>query len=240
MEQPLKIGLTFTGTPEKHNNYVNWLKGKDHIEIITLSTSENNLDELAKLDGIVLSGGVDMHPKIYGSAITNYPNAPEEFDEARDEFEASVFDLSQQYNKPLLSICRGMQLVNAIQGGSFIQDLGPEGNKVHRIEETDKQHLINILPGSLLNEIIGETTCIANSAHHQAVLIPGKDLIVSAQSPEGIIEGLEWKDKTGKPFFLAIQWHPERMYKLGIEHLPTSTNIRERFIAEIKNSINKS
>ncbi|MEO6229290.1 MAG: gamma-glutamyl-gamma-aminobutyrate hydrolase family protein [Ferruginibacter sp.] len=240
MDQPLKIGLTFTGTPEKHNNYVNWLKGNDNIEITTLSTTENNLDEIADMDGIVLSGGVDMHPKIYGSTEINYPNAPDEFEESRDEFEISVFNLSQQYNKPLLSICRGMQLVNAIQGGSFIQDLGPEGNNLHRVETTDKQHPINILPGSLLYEIIGDTDSLANSAHHQAVLMPGKNLLVNAHSPEGVVEGLEWEDKTGKPFFLAIQWHPERMYKLGIEGLPTSTNIRERFIAEAKNSIKKA
>ncbi|CAN5491000.1 hypothetical protein BH11BAC3_BH11BAC3_17100 [soil metagenome] len=239
MNQPLKIGLTFTGTTEKHNNYVNWIKGNDNIEITTLSTTENNLDAIAKMDGIVMSGGVDMHPKIYGSSMTNYPNAPEEFNEARDEFEVSVFDLSQQYNKPLLSICRGMQLVNAIQGGTIIQDLGLEGNHIHRIETTDKQHPINIVPDSLLYEIIGDTTSIANSAHHQAVLTPGKNLIISARSPEGVIEGMEWEDKTGKPFFLAIQWHPERMYKLEIQDLPTSTNIRKRFITEVKNSIKK-
>lgn len=240
MEQPVKIGLTSTDTPEKHTLYANWLISNENIEITTLSVTENNLDAIAKLDGIVMSGGIDMHPKNYGSADINYPNAPGKFDEARDEFETSVFELSQQYNKPLLSICRGMQLVNAIQGGTITQDVGPEGNRLHQIEAIDKQHLIHILPGSLLHEIIGITSCLTNSAHHQAILTPGNGLMISARSPDGIIEGMEWEDKTGKPFFLAVQWHPERMHKSGIGDLPTSINIRERFIAEVKNSINKT
>ena len=232
----IKIGVTYTGTDEKHGNYVQWLKGNEHMEIITLSPLHTDLQGIPDFDGIVLSGGIDMHPKYYRSNITGYPNAPLHFHEKRDEFEMAVFEISQQNNIPLLGVCRGMQLVNCMLGGTLIQDIGPVANAIHRYGQNDKAHGINIVPGTLLHEITEVERNVANSAHHQAINTLGKGLVINCTSDDGIIEGVEWANKENKSFFLGVQWHPERMYKLHLGESPASKNIRDRFIKEIKNS----
>jgi len=240
MQQIIRIGLTYTGTEEKHHNYVNWLKGDDPIEIIRLSAADNNLDKLAELDAVVLSGGVDTHPKNYGCAVTDYPNAPAKFQEDRDEFEIAVFQKSQELQLPVLAICRGMQLINCVLGGDLVQDIGPEANELHRSDTTDEKHEVIILPGTLLADIAQVAKDEANSAHHQCVHLLGKGLQINALSADGITEGYEWEEKYGKPFLLGVQWHPERMYKLGLAASPLSKNIREYFIdAVTKNSLQR-
>jgi putative glutamine amidotransferase len=233
MQQKIKIGLTYTGTKLKHENYVNWLKGDDDMEVIKLCEKDDNLSIVKDMDGIVLSGGVDAHPKTYGSSKTDYPNAPENFDKKRDDFETEVFNITQQQQIPVLGVCRGMQLINCILGGDMVQDIGPASNNIHRNDGDDKKHSVTILPGSLLHEITQINTTQTNSAHHQAIHKIGVGLSINANSVDGIIEGVEWKDKSNKPFMLGVQWHPERMYKLGMQASPLSKNIRDYFINEI-------
>lgn len=236
MQSTIKIGLTYTGTDEKHNNYINWLKGNDRIEIIVLSEEAHNLEEVKAVDAVVLSGGVDAHPSSYGSDIVDYPNAPISFNEKRDLFETDVFKLSQEQKIPALCICRGMQLVNCILGGDMVQDIGADANDIHRNEGVDKIHDVAVLPDTLLSSITQVEKNIVNTAHHQCVNQLGNGLKVNAFSDDGIIEGVEWIDKTNKPFFLGVQWHPERMFKFGMQASPLSKNIREYFINEIKKS----
>lgn len=233
MLQKITIGLTYTGTTEKHNNYVNWLKGNDDIEVIKLSADDDNLLMVNQVDAVVLSGGVDAHPKTYGNSNTNYLNAPEQFNESRDAFETAVFNISQQLQIPVLGVCRGMQLINCILGGDMVQDIGSVSNSVHRNDGNDKIHSIQISANSLLRSITEIDIAETNSAHHQAINHIGKGLNVNAISEDGIIEGIEWTDKSIKPFMIAVQWHPERMYKLGMEASPLSINIRNYFIKEI-------
>jgi putative glutamine amidotransferase len=237
MHTVIKIGVTYTGTDEKHNNYVNWLKGSDRVEIITLNPAYIDLESIENYDGIVLSGGIDMHPKYYHSGKTDYPNAPDHFNENRDQFEVAVFEISQQNNIPVLGVCRGMQLVNCVMGGTLTQDIGPVANAIHKYEHNDKAHGINIIPGSLLNEITGVERSVTNSAHHQSIKITGEGLQVNCMSDDGIIEGVEWAGKEERSFFLGVQWHPERMYKLHLGQSPVTKNIRDRFINEIKKSM---
>ncbi|MBC7887008.1 MAG: gamma-glutamyl-gamma-aminobutyrate hydrolase family protein [Ferruginibacter sp.] len=237
MQTLIKIGVTYTGTDEKHGNYVQWLKGKDPVEIIALSPAHSDLESITSFDGIVLSGGIDMHPKYYQSSITAYPNAPEHFNEKRDEFEAAVFEISRQNNIPLLGVCRGMQLVNCMLGGTLEQDIGLVANAIHRFEKNDKAHGIHIVPGTLLNEISGLERSVVNSAHHQAIKTLGKGLTVNCKADDGIIEGVEFTENENGAFFLGIQWHPERMYKLQLSESPVAKNIRDRFITEIKSSM---
>lgn len=234
MKPGIKIGLTYTGTEEKHNNYVNWLKGNDDIEIIRLSAEDNNLDKAKELDAIVFSGGVDAHPKNYGKSNTNYPNAPENFNVTRDEFETELFYLSQSQNLPVLGVCRGMQLLNCVLGGDLTQDIGTDANDIHRNDGNDKKHSITVLPNTLLSKITKVEEDNANSAHHQSIGHIGNGLMINARSDDGIIEGIEWADKENKPFLLGIQWHPERMYKLDMQASPLSKNIRDYFINEVK------
>ncbi len=228
----ISIGLTYTGSEIKHHNYVNWLKGNDNIEVVKLSADDHNLVKLLEMDGLVLSGGIDAHPKIYGSSITNYPNAPEKFNEQRDEFEIAVFNTALRQNIPILAICRGMQLVNCILGGDLKQDLGEEKNQIHRLINEGKKHDIQIVSGSLLHSITNKEKDIADSAHHQCINHLGKGLLINAKSEDGIIEGIEWADKKGKTFFLGVQWHPERMYMQQLDSSTLSKNIRKYFLEE--------
>jgi putative glutamine amidotransferase len=237
----MKIGLTYTGTEEKHQNYIRWLMGNEEIEVIKLS-ADDTINDLKKYDGFVISGGTDIHPKYYKSKKINYPNAPSAFDEKRDEFEILVFRSAQENNIPVLGVCRGFQLINCIYGGTLQQDLGKALNIIHRAQtengiQKDKAHGLSIEPGTLLSDICGQGRLVVNSAHHQTVKKPGKGLKVNCTADDGTIEGLEWANPSGKPFLLAVQWHPERMFKFQLENSPVSKGIRDRFIEEIKKSI---
>ena len=227
-----KITIGVTVTEARYENYPKWIKGDDDsIEIIELSAEDQNWDQIEECDGILLTGGIDMHPQFYDSANLRYPFAPENFNVARDEFEMHVFETALNLEHPILAICRGHQLVNVALGGNLTQDLGA-GNDIHKRTEEDKQHDIKTVSGSLLQVISGDSGHI-NSAHHQAINELSDELITNSFSPDGVIEGAEWKDKEDKPWLLAIQWHPERI--LDKETNPFSKNIREAFIKAVRN-----
>lgn len=240
----MKIGLTHTGVEEKHLNYIKWLTGDDNIEIIQLKETENKPAEIKKYDALILSGGVDIHPKFYNTEKINYAHAPKYFHEKRDEFEIALFQISQETNKPVLGICRGFQLINCIYNGTLKQDLGEELNKIHKAEvinhiQKDKAHGLDIEKGTILQEILNAERLVANSAHHQTIDKLGEGLKANCKSDDGLIEGFERKIPNGKPFLLGVQWHPERMYKFNLEASPVSKAIRDRFIEEVKKSISE-
>ncbi|MGJ7033126.1 gamma-glutamyl-gamma-aminobutyrate hydrolase family protein [Niabella hirudinis] len=229
----MKIGLTYTGSELKHANYANWLKGDDTIEVVTLSAELDNLDAAAVCDGIVLSGGVDIAPGYY-SAKAGYPNAPDHFQEERDAFETAVFRQAQDQNIPVLGICRGMQLINCIYGGTLAQDLGSK-NEVHKVADNlDKVHGIRIKAGSILHEALRAEQSAVNSAHHQAIGNLGQGLQITATAPDGVAEAIERMETSGHAFLLCVQWHPERMYHFGLEQTPPSNGIRKKFLEAIQ------
>ena len=227
-----KITIGVTHSEARYENYPKWIKGDDaDIEIIELSAENQNWDQIEDCDGILLTGGIDMHPQFYDSANRKYPFAPENFNEKRDEFEMHVFETALNLEHPILAICRGHQLVNVALGGNLIQDLGA-GNDIHKRGEEDKQHDIKTEPNTLLQQISGATGHI-NSAHHQAIHDLSDELIANSYSPDGVIEGAEWKEKEDKPWLLTVQWHPERI--ADKETNPFSKNIREAFIKAVRN-----
>ena len=233
MSQKIKIGVTFSEA--RYENYPTWIIGNDpDIELVELSWEKQNWDDIEDCDGIVLTGGIDTCPKFYESERTDYPNKPDTWNEARDEFEMHVFETALNFDHPVLAICRGLQLVNVSLGGDLIQDLEEAGKNDHRRHgEVDGQHAVSIEPNSLLNQVAGTISGNINSAHHQAVGHISDELMVSATSPDGVVEAIEWKVKEGEPWLLAVQWHPERM--LDKETNPLSKNIREKFIEAVKN-----
>ncbi|MEP6675045.1 MAG: gamma-glutamyl-gamma-aminobutyrate hydrolase family protein [Ferruginibacter sp.] len=233
----MKIGLTYTGTEIKNQNYINWLKGNEDIEVIRLSAADKNEHEV--IDALVMSGGIDMFPPFYGNDKTDYDNAPAVFQKERDEFETAMFNSALKKEIPILGICRGFQLINCILGGNMKQDLGKTLNEVHWADNKpyDKAHGINIEKNSLLIDIATVERTAVNSAHHQAIDQLGKGLKINCFADDGTIEGIEWSDKKDKAFFIGVQWHPERMYKFQLENSAVSKNIRDRFIDEIKKSI---
>jgi acyl-CoA reductase-like NAD-dependent aldehyde dehydrogenase/gamma-glutamyl-gamma-aminobutyrate hydrolase PuuD len=232
-----KIGISYTKT--LFQNYWNWFTPGDlsnDLELVELSFENNNTEDIYKCDGFILTGGVDVDPSFYNGKPV-YNNSPDSHQPERDFFEEKIYRYSQVNKLPLLGICRGMQLVNVLQGGKLIQDLD-DGNERHKKEEADKEHTIIAGNNTLLYRIAGAASGHVNSAHHQAI-DPGEigdNLIVNAydDDDEKIIEGLEFKDKTNKAFMLCVQWHPERVK--GKEKNPFSENLKKQFLAAVRES----
>ncbi len=233
-----KIGISYTETNFK--NYWIWFNDKDiqdDIELIELSFLKNNADDFYKCDGFILTGGVDIHPSFYGGKL-EYDNKPNAFEPERDKFEAKIYKFSHENSKPLLGICRGLQLVNVLQGGKLIQDLNKDRNTKHcRINETDGQHDIRIEKDTLLFNIALCDVVNINSAHHQAIdpEAIGDNLIVNAYDDceEKLIEGIEFRDKKNKAFMLCVQWHPERMLN---RNSILSNEIKNSFLKAVRNT----
>lgn len=227
----MKIAITLTGANQvKQQNYERWIRGNDNVEILTIA-SDADVQRLNECQGLVLTGGVDVHPDYYHGS-TDYPHA-DAWRRDRDEYEIRTFLLAVEKGLPVVGVCRGLQLINVIMGGTLIQDLGDDtGNPVHRKgpdDNQDKEHRVIVKPDTLLHAITGATEGRINSAHHQAIGALGASLRVNAQAEDGTIEGIEWEEPEGKSFFLAVQWHPERMNDM---QSPFSRNIRDRFMAE--------
>ena len=232
-----KIGISYTKT--SFENYWKWITPedmKDDLELVELSYQKNNANDIYRCHGFILTGGIDVHPSFYNGNI-EYNNSPDRFQPDRDHFEERIYRYSQEHKLPVLGICRGMQLVNVLQGGKLIQDLD-NGNERHRKEESDKEHGIVATKDSLLSVVAGSDAGRVNSAHHQAIdpNAIGENLKVNAydDNDEKIIEGLEFADKTGQGFMLCVQWHPERIRNK--EQNPFSENIKAQFLAAVRNT----
>jgi putative glutamine amidotransferase len=159
---------------------------------------------LEGLDGLVLSGGVDLNPRLYGEE--RHPDAEEPVD-ARDEMELRLLRGALERDLPVLAICRGMQLFNVAMGGSLEQHI--EACDVHRRYDLEKRlpvHAVVVEAGTRLAGILGEGKVQVNSRHHQAVARVGEGLRVSARAEDGLVEGIE---VPGKRFAVGVQWHPE-------------------------------
>ncbi len=224
-----KIGISFTST--HFQNYWDWFIPKDHSEaweLVELSFQKNNVKDLVSCDAFVLTGGVDIHPSYYNGS-DQYPHQPDEYQEQRDQFESFIFKYAIDHDRPLLGICRGLQLVNVLMGGTLVQDLGDQNDLHKKVDQQDRMHPVTTVPGSLLYQVTQSLSGTVNSAHHQSIDQLGKNLMVNARSLiDGSVEGIEYENKTGKPFFLCVQWHPERM--MDADGNPFSINIKQRFL----------
>ncbi|MEJ0033937.1 MAG: gamma-glutamyl-gamma-aminobutyrate hydrolase family protein [Bacteroidota bacterium] len=221
-----KVGITDSRSVSMEK-YVSWFNGDD-VEVVKLEVGSH---DYKGCQGFVLTGGTDVHPDAYDGEH-DYPNKPDSWDKERDEYEEVVYKYAKVNKLPILAICRGLQLVNVLEGGTMIQDLGDPGNEIHKKAENDKEHIVTIDSRTFLGDITGATFGTVNSAHHQAVDEPGRSLLVCAVSKDDVIEGLEYKDKTNKGFMIAVQWHPERMKDKDTSAF--SKNIKKAFVSAIK------
>jgi putative glutamine amidotransferase len=231
----MKIGLTKTENPEKQKFYEEWIKGNDDVEVVTLSAGNNSPNDIKGLDALVLSGGVDIHPEFYGGSLEYEKSPASGWKKERDVFEINAFETALDQSIPVLGICRGLQLINVALKGTLLQDLGANLNHTHE-GNPDKVHGVIIEPDTIMRDIIGKEDEKTNSAHHQSIEQLGLGLGISCRADDGTVEAIEWADKKAKPFLLAIQWHPERMYKSGLTNSPASDGIRKRFLEEVKKS----
>ena len=162
-----------------------------------LSLEGTAAEHIGRFDGLLLCGGNDINPALYGEERFN---STVEWDDARDAAELALFNAFFSAKKPIFGICRGHQVINVALGGSLWQDLPGQCG----LEHSGTNHNAAIEHGSFLYELFG-AAAIVNSYHHQAVKRLGDGLRAAAYSPDGIIEGLCHEDAP----LLSVQWHPE-------------------------------
>lgn len=177
------------------------------VKRIPLEDLEKHKEELLACDGLLMPGGADIDPKYYGQAVSEKCG---KIEKNRDEGEWAMMEAFVPTGKPVLCICRGVQLMNVYFGGTLHQDIVDISSCKHSDfkNRADSTHGINLVPGTKLHAILGSDSCRVNSMHHQAADRIAEGLVVNAVSEDGIVEGLEKEDH---PFFVGVQWHPEHM-----------------------------
>jgi putative glutamine amidotransferase len=206
-----------TGRPIYANNraYVRAVESAGGLPILIPMINDLNILTalLTRLDGLVLSGGIDLHPSRYGEEV--HP-LTEEADLELDEFEITLASWAFQEDLPVLGVCRGMQLINVVLGGSLYQDVSDQcpisiAHSNRHLPRTHLAHHTIIEPGSRMEKILGTGGVWVNSLHHQAVKDPGKGVRITGRAPDGIPELLE---VTSYRFVMAAQSHPEEIYSI--------------------------
>lgn len=165
-------------------------------------------DYVNVLDGLILQGGADIDPTVYGEQPTDVIGPT---DAVRDQFELELLRGFAAAGKPVLGVCRGMQLINVAYGGTLYQDLEAAGATQfqHRLPDLYDEHAheVNFTEGGWLQSIYrGAKQARVTSIHHQGVRALGKDLVIDATSPDGVIEAVRHREHG---FLVGVQWHPE-------------------------------
>ncbi len=190
------------------------------LPLVTAQVTRQRL--LDGIDGLLITGsGPDLPPRLYGER-QRYKFSL--MSDRRADFELELVRQAGARDLPLLAICGGMQTVNVACGGSLFQDIPSQVQNAlgHRQKgrATQVSHTVAVTPRSLLKKVVGQSTFMVNSSHHQSVKRVAPSLITSAVAPDGIVEAIE---SPSHRFLLAIQWHPEFLF----EHHPTHRRLFE-------------
>lgn len=163
------------------------------------------------VDGLLISGGDDVHPEMYGSE----PTVSHGIDGEVDRFEIALIEAARSSGKPVLAICRGLQILNVALGGSLHQEVTSKG-EVHELIDKDsdpvemsaRRHVVRFEPDSIIAGLYGSDEAKVNTLHHQGIDRLAEDLIVEGRSDDGLIEAARCR---GDWWALGVQWHPEKM-----------------------------
>jgi putative glutamine amidotransferase len=216
-----RIGVTCGSAPEGRSlaldlEYVEAILRAGAIPlVIPPDLQEESLAEtLQSLDGLLLSGGPDVDPVHFGEEPL--PGMGR-IDPGRDRVELGLARLALEAGMPVLGICRGAQVLNIAAGGDIFQDLPSQaGSLLRHVQQptpmTYPTHAIRVEAGSRLSAITGREALRVNTWHHQAVRKVAPGFAVSATAEDGVIEAIE---KTGAPFVMGVQFHPESMARGG-------------------------
>ncbi len=216
MAPRIAITLELTAKGERRTNFLDLAYAECvaraegiPLHFPSIPSSDFIKDALALIDGLVLTGGADIHPSYYGETVS----APVVLSpEQRTNFDIALFRAAMEAGKPILAICHGMQIMNVALGGTLIQDLATQSPSSisHRGEKEYEfaRHKVVIESGSKLASILGGIKEFeVTSTHHQAIKREAEGLVITAKAPDGVIEGLEFP---ANPKIMGVQWHPEK------------------------------
>lgn len=216
------------------DNYINWLKRADStVQWINLYTLpfDSALEVLNSCSGLLLTGGEDVFPGIYGKEDDTSRCGPINF--YRDTLEINLVLRALERRMPVFGVCRGEQLLNVVFGGELFIDIPQDFDStvLHRCDDyLTCFHMVYVEPKTFLHTLCNCDSALVTTNHHQAVSVLAPDLNANAYSPDGLIEGIELLEREQEPFFLAVQWHPERMEKEN----PLSGPLAEAFLMQCK------
>jgi putative glutamine amidotransferase len=175
-----------------------------------LSNARDAAEVVAAAGGLVLTGGGDLNPSLYGEPLHPRAHAPEN---DRDATELEMISAARELELPTLAICRGIQALNVALGGSLIQDIPSqlESDVAHDVRDgrRSRTHEVVVEPDSRLARAVGSTRIKVNSLHHQAIARIAPGLRATGHSADGVIEAVETADDW---WVLGVQWHPEEMH----------------------------
>jgi putative glutamine amidotransferase len=203
--------LTETGIRDRATTYLTYveaLRRYGAVPVILPPQGENIGELLGAIDGLLLAGGEDCDPAVYGE---ERHETVEPMDPRRQNNDLALARAAREQRVPTLGICLGMQILNIAAGGTLIQDIDSQvaTDIQHASMPSDRvRHPVTIEPASKLGKMVGETAIEVNSSHHQAVKAVGEGLVITARAADGVVEGLE---DPALPFYVGVQWHPEDM-----------------------------
>lgn len=215
--------------------YRNWvLRHNPNCRIVSLYHVQRDSINywLNRADGYLLTGGEDVYPGLYNQAKDTVDCG--EIDRWRDSLEYRILDAAFLRKKPVFGICRGEQISNVYLGGSLYVDVPTDlGTSVSHRKEGPTQHEIQVLESTSLENLSKIKSGSILSNHHQGIKKLGKGLKPMAKSSDGLIEAVEGTPELKMPFFMAVQWHPERME----ENHPLSKSLAKAFISACENGL---
>lgn len=214
-----------------HQNYVKAIKEAGGLPLILPTGIDKDIEQLSSMiDGLLLSGGGDIDPELFDE--DPHPRLGE-VTPCRDSFELAIVKEMLKLDKPILGICRGLQLVNVAFGGNIFQDMHTVSAKPllqhnQKAPASHASHFIEVVEESLLGQITKSDRFKVNSFHHQSAKYVPKSLKIVASTSDGVIEAIE--SPTHK-FVLGVQWHPEATAAIGDKY---SQRIFRKFVEKSK------
>lgn len=236
-DPPGRLGFAGKTLQYLEQSVAHWVMSLGHLVVMVPTVQRTSIvrrsqadvaDYARTLDGLILQGGADIHPSVYGEKPSSMLGI---VDQVRDNFELELLEAFMAARKPIFGICRGMQLINVAHGGTLYQDLTQQGVTAnpHVTDQYDRHtHPLTFPAGSRLADLYGQArNPRVTSIHHQGVKRLGDNLKIEAYSEDGVIEAVSGTEDT---FVLGVQWHPE--FHAGESALLPADPLLEAFFSE--------
>lgn len=189
----------------------------------------NQTIDWSQFDGLILSGGADIHPSLYGDV----PAIESQYEQLRDQLEVEALEWAIAHARPVLGICRGMQMLNVVKKGTLYQEVGRVFDdflpNTSLLGKCIARRTVLLAKPSILYSLAGKSSLRVNSLHHQAVDQLGEGLIITARLENGLAQAIEAREG---PWMLGTQWHPELMF-----YRSTQRRIFRDFIQAVKTAV---